>query len=388
MGAFLGKPKTDKELVSGEGEDFKYGGCSMQGWRVEMEDAHTTEPRLTIEGNLFPSWSFFAIFDGHAGSCAAKMSSTRLIKTILKQNEFKNLKEESYDCEQLSRGIRAAFLEMDQILLDEMTEDRSGTTCTALLITKQHFFFINCGDSRGFLARAPVKDHPSSVVHFSTVDHKPTNPEERHRIMNAGGVVLTARINGSLAVSRALGDFDYKEDEKLDAVSQLVSPVPEVTYVTRSPDVDQFICLACDGIYDVFINDDLAMYINSQLCLRENPTDVASDVVDTSFHKGSKDNMSVLLLTFPAAPGGDAAIRQAASARERKLNDLVKKNLEIICDSHCGQRLQVTDMLVELEKIEEIFDLLPPGGAIHSQGNFVDSILQQKWPDNDNDNCS
>ena len=45
-------------------------------------------------------------------------------------------------------------------------------------------------------------------------------------------------------------------------------------------------------------------------------------------------------------------------------------------------------MLVELEKIEEIFDLLPPGGAIHSQGNFVDSILQQKWPDNDNDNCS
>jgi serine/threonine protein phosphatase PrpC len=61
----------------------------MQGWRVDMEDAHTTEPRLTIEGNLFPSWSFFAIFDGHAGSCAAKMSSTRLIKTILKQDEFK-----------------------------------------------------------------------------------------------------------------------------------------------------------------------------------------------------------------------------------------------------------------------------------------------------------
>ena len=50
--------------------------------------------------------------------------------------------------------------------------------------------------------------------------------------------------------------------------------------------------------------------------------------------KGSKDNMSVLLLTFPAVPGGDVAIRQAASARERKLNDLVKKNLEIICDSH------------------------------------------------------
>ena len=50
----------------------------------------------------------------------------------------------------------------------------------------------------------------SSNVHFSTLDHKPTNPEERQRIQNAGGVVLTQRINGSLAVSRALGDFDYK----------------------------------------------------------------------------------------------------------------------------------------------------------------------------------
>ena len=66
----------------------------------------------------------------------------------------------------LSRGIRTAFLEMDQILLDEMTEDRSGTTCTALLITKHHFFFINCGDSRGFLARAPVKGIRLKLVYY------------------------------------------------------------------------------------------------------------------------------------------------------------------------------------------------------------------------------
>ena len=44
--------------------------------------------------------------------------------------------------------------------------------------------------------------------------------------------------------------------------------------------------------------------------------------------------MSVLLLLFPAAPGGDETIRQATSERERKVDDLVKKNIEIICDSH------------------------------------------------------
>ena len=49
-----------------------------------------------------------------------------------------------------------------------------------------------------------------SSVHFSTADHKPTNLDEKQRIQAAGGVVITQRINGSLAVSRALGDFDYK----------------------------------------------------------------------------------------------------------------------------------------------------------------------------------
>ena len=59
MGAFLAKPVTDKSkglilaffsldtnilpLVTGKGDTYTYGGCSMQGWRVDMEDAHTTE---------------------------------------------------------------------------------------------------------------------------------------------------------------------------------------------------------------------------------------------------------------------------------------------------------------------------------------------------------
>ena len=63
------------------------------------------------------------------------------------------------------------------------------------------------------------KDHPvvsdpwyesNESVSFSTTDHKPTNDAERERIVKAGGLVMTQRINGSLAVSRALGDFDYK----------------------------------------------------------------------------------------------------------------------------------------------------------------------------------
>ena len=42
-------------------------------------------------------------------------------------------------------------------------------------------------------------------------DHKPNLPRERTRVLKAGGFVQANRVNGMLAISRALGDFDYKK---------------------------------------------------------------------------------------------------------------------------------------------------------------------------------
>ncbi len=53
-------------------------------------------------------------------------------------------------------------------------------------------------------------------VVMATKDHKPFNCEERDRIEAAGGYVFMKRVDGDLAVSRALGDFQYK-DEHLPA---------------------------------------------------------------------------------------------------------------------------------------------------------------------------
>lgn len=39
---------------------------------------------------------------------------------------------------------------------------------------------------------------------------------------------MIQRVNGSLAVSRALGDFDYKMNNQMGPCEQLVSPEPEV----------------------------------------------------------------------------------------------------------------------------------------------------------------
>lgn len=58
MGAFLDKPKTDKQNEHGAGNGLHYGVASMQGWRMEMEDAHRA---LTGLGTDLKDWSFFAV---------------------------------------------------------------------------------------------------------------------------------------------------------------------------------------------------------------------------------------------------------------------------------------------------------------------------------------
>ena len=77
----------------------------------------------------------------------------------------------------------------------------------------------------------------------------------------------------------------FREDENLPQTAQLVSAEPDVSVVERDPATDQFICLACDGIYDVFSNVDLADYINAQMSIKSELDQIATEVVDTSLHK-------------------------------------------------------------------------------------------------------
>lgn len=57
----------------------------------------------------------------------------------------------------------------------------------------------------------------------------------------------------SMKKSRALGDFQYK-DEDLKAEDCKVSPAPETQSIERT-DQDEFLIVACDGIWDVISNE-------------------------------------------------------------------------------------------------------------------------------------
>lgn len=54
--------------------------------------------------------------------------------------------------------------------------------------------------------------------------------------------------------SRALGDFQYKDDE-LPPEDCKVTAAPDTQSIPRSPEGDEFLIVACDGIWDVMSNE-------------------------------------------------------------------------------------------------------------------------------------
>merc|ERR1719436_1645673 len=101
-----------------------------------------------------------------------------------------------------------------------------GSTANMALVIGKELFVGNIGDSR-CICCINGKAVPLSV------DHKPGNPEEKKRIMKAGAEVSQDdghlyTETSSLAVSRSMGDFEYKKDQKLGATDQVVSPLAYV----------------------------------------------------------------------------------------------------------------------------------------------------------------
>ena len=88
-------------------------------------------------------------------------------------------------------------------------------------MTRTEIICANAGDSRTVMSRGGRAKDMSE-------DHKPDNSGELSRIQRSGGFVEEGRVNGMLALSRALGDFEYKSNPQVLAKDQAVSAFPEV----------------------------------------------------------------------------------------------------------------------------------------------------------------
>ena len=206
----------------------------------------------------------------------------------------------------------------------------------AVFLTPTHIICANAGDSRSVYCKGVV------VVALSE-DHKPDNPHERARIERAGGYVAQARVgmgpwrvDGDLAVSRCLGDFEYKQNRRLPAVEQKVSALPECRIFQRDPRRDELLILACDGIWDVMTNQECCDALRELLMEGERDMGlVAEECIMMCLDKESTDNMSAVVIAFPAAKYGEGpGVAARVAARQEQQQRTQESQYEVAVDDY------------------------------------------------------
>ena len=229
---------------------------------------------------------YFAIFDGHAGTFAADWCGKKLhliLEEVVRKNptapmpelldqtfttvdsQLEKLPLKNSGCTAATAVLRwedrpqppaSASVASKRLSLAPAASDASkaedasnsradGAAATADvnnfkaktgLSRTRVLYTANVGDARIILCRS------GKALRLS-YDHKGSDENEGRRIANAGGLILNNRVNGVLAVTRALGDTYIKD---------LVTGHPYTTETVIQPDADEFIIIACDGVSSNF----------------------------------------------------------------------------------------------------------------------------------------
>ena len=242
-------------------QEFAYKEEQNINYRNYMED----KGKYILNLNKNKNNALFCIFDGHGGSHISKYLQKNIYcefkKMLIKNNNDIN---------------NFNFYELFQILDIKIKElpysYHQGSTACIVYITKQNnkkiLYCANVGDTRCILTN-------SEFVKRISYDHKAYDKNEKERIINEGGEINKGRIFGDLIISRAFGDWQYKN---LGVIS-----IPHIKRIELTND-DKYVIIASDGVWDVL--DDLDVYC---LSLRiDNSMELCSKIIETSLENGSR----------------------------------------------------------------------------------------------------
>ncbi|KAL7540783.1 hypothetical protein ACHAXR_010383 [Thalassiosira sp. AJA248-18] len=287
-------------------------------------------PKETLTELAFTT--FAAVFDGHGGDECSNYLVDALPRHIRNQmlTDREALRQsiengrgprglhtdsgEDATSEIMRRILKTSYLRADKEFISPKTAPQSGSTGATVVLFGRRLFAANVGDSRVVLARK------NGACLELTSDHKPSRPDEAARVRAAGGFILHKRVMGELAITRAFGDKSFKmgikamleedadelggaggvsDDATKDLTAPLVSAEPEIASIVLSHD-DEFLLLACDGLFDVFKSQDAITFARQELIAhRGEPAEVARILSDQAIRvRRSRDNVSILIIVL------------------------------------------------------------------------------------------
>eukprot|EP00929_Paragymnodinium_shiwhaense_P049900 TRINITY_DN25163_c0_g1_i1.p1 TRINITY_DN25163_c0_g1~~TRINITY_DN25163_c0_g1_i1.p1 ORF type:complete len:281 (-),score=52.42 TRINITY_DN25163_c0_g1_i1:31-873(-) len=265
------------------------GWADDQGRRPEMEDGYVFVDQFGGR----PTSAYFAVYDGHGG---------RQVVDFVTRELHQNVARELTKTSSVPDALVQAFQATDEDMVRRNIMTSGCTACVCLLQQERHarvIYTAHLGDSRAVMARGGNATRLTSMT-----DHKATDPLEGKRVIEAGGQIINDRVNGMLAMTRALGDHVLKMPV---LPNDVVSNVPDITSTDLSAQ-DSFVIVACDGLWDV-MSDQQAIGVVGE-CLREMAPlarqleaegrslaeILARMLVEEALARGSNDNISCIVI--------------------------------------------------------------------------------------------
>ncbi|KAG6951137.1 hypothetical protein JG687_00013802 [Phytophthora cactorum] len=263
---------------------------------------------------------------GVRGVRAATFSNQRLVSYLTSHEAFMS---------DTRLAFEECFAQIDREFLQKADEESldDGTTAAVVLIRGNRLITANIGDCRAVVS---IGGQALDIIEEQT----PGRPDERERIEKQGGWVKEERelqlsklhsmdlsdpeiqqraervvkwvtiyrVNGELAVSRAIGDIDYKGEalskyeywafpEGHDRVfhGDLVISVPECQEIEITPEFD-FLILACDGLWDTIKSKEAVKYVADRLNEGYSAKQASQSLANLAIRSGSSDNVSVVIV--------------------------------------------------------------------------------------------
>lgn len=288
-GSEEGKAAAEQDMVETDNGYFAifdgHAGTFAADWcgkklHIILEDTIRRNPNMPIPELLDQT---FTAVDAQLEKLPVKNSGCTAAIAVLRWEERVPSDRSATGSQAIAPATAAASKTTKPEAAADEKSDGATTEATHAKLKNSAFrqrvlYTANVGDARIILCRA------GKALRLS-YDHKGSDENEGKRIVNAGGLILNNRVNGVLAVTRALGDAYIKD---------LVTGHPYTTETVIHPESDEFLIIACDGLWDVCSDQEAVDLIRET----ENPDVAAKNLVDHALNRFSTDNLSCMVVRF------------------------------------------------------------------------------------------
>ncbi|EFJ34528.1 hypothetical protein SELMODRAFT_405953 [Selaginella moellendorffii] len=264
---------------------WSYGTAGSTGHRSKQED------RVLVVSS-HADFGVFGVFDGHGSSGASDFAANTFYPVFSRRIA---------EGQRLGEALQMAIEDVENMFMEKAHKQAwySGSTACIAVVTPQVAIVGSVGDSRALVCVARKNSTTNLIEMDSTQlskDHHPELAEERRRIEAAGGFVEFGGVNGELAVSRVIGDMEFKAFG--------VSAQANVVEYRIENSNEEFLVLASDGIFQRMSNQDVCNTViiarGSRALDHESRSGLsqvaAVMIVEDALESGSSDNLSVIVV--------------------------------------------------------------------------------------------